>query len=232
MFRLNSASSLDIIKAKSIKETRNPARNFFFITGFATSPVTVSFDHFEYFAAFLNPIAINAIFGVPADELRDKVIEGSNLISELSQIEDALLSKTNFYDRANWLENWLYTKLIESDDLYTALSLNRLADKLAVHQHRVDGKQLEDYMGYSRAQTHRLFNRWFGLSSQKYQRLKKFVHTLEHVHSSEESLTSIGYQQGYFDQAHFIRSFKEFADITPSQYRKVQTDLIAQYSIT
>ena len=84
-------------------------------------------------------------------------------------------------------------------------------------------------MGYSRAHTHRLFNEWFGLSSQKYQRLMKFVHTLESLHYSEEPLTAIGLNQGYFDQAHFIRTFKEFAEMTPGAYRQLKPNLLGQF---
>lgn len=229
MFRLNSTSSWDFLKAKAITQANNPSRNFCFITGFTTKPVVISYNHFDYIGAFLTPIAIKAVFGIPANEIRDLAVEGSYLIPDLSMVEDKLQTLSNFEERAKWLENWLYGKIIDSTDLDTAIALNRLAGKLAENQHRINGKQLEDFMGYSRAQTHRIFNQWFGLSSQKYQRLRKFIHTLEQVHSSDESLTSIGYQQGYFDQAHFIRTFKEFANITPSQYRQYQSNLLAQF---
>lgn len=231
MFRLNSKSGWDILEAKSIHQIDNPSRNFCLITGFSTTPVVISYNHFDYIGVYLKPIALKAIFGIPAHELRDLAIEGSYVIPELNMVENKLQELSDFHERAQWLENWLCSKINESADLNTALSLNRLAEKLASNQHGINGKQLEDFMGYSRAQTHRIFNRWFGLSSQKYQRLNKFVHTLEQVHFSNDPLTSISHQQGYFDQAHFIRTFKEFANITPSQYRKQQTDLIAQFPI-
>lgn len=231
MFRLDTKSRWDILQAKSIHQVDNPCKNFCFITGFSTAPVVIAYHHFDYLGVYLKPIAIKAIFGIPAHEIRDLVIDGSSVIPELNMVEDTLQQLSDFYDRARWLENWIFSKIKESADLHTALSLNRLAEKLASKQHGIDGKKLEDFMGYSRAQTHRIFNCWFGLSSQKYQRLKKFVHTLEHIHFSDDSLTSISYQQGYYDQAHFIRTFKEFASITPSQYRKYQSDLIAQFPI-
>ena len=231
MFRLNSESGWDILKAKSIHQMENPSRNFCLITGFSTTPVVISYNHFDYIAAFLRPIALNALFGIPANELRDLAIEGSHIIPDLDRVEDQLQELTNFHDRAQYLENWLYSKIKESSGLHTALSLQRLENKLASNHYRNDGKQLEDFMGYSRAQTHRIFNRWFGLSSQKYQRLQKFVRTLEHVHFSNDSLTSVSHRHGYFDQAHFIRSFKEFAHLTPSQYRTSQSELMAQFPV-
>jgi AraC-like DNA-binding protein len=35
-----------------------------------------------------------------------------------------------------------------------------------------------------------------------------------------ESLTSIAYGCGYFDQSHFIKEFKSFTGLTPSAYLK------------
>ena len=231
MFRLNTKSGWDILKARAIDQMENPSRNFCLITGFSTTPVVISYNHFDYIAVYLRPIALKAIFGIPAHELKDLAIEGSCIIPDLNIVENKLQELSNFYDKAQWLENWLYSKINESGDLHTALSLQRLEKKLASNQYRSDGKQLEDFMGYSRAQTHRIFNRWFGLSSQKYQRLQKFVRTLENVHFSNESFTSISHRHGYFDQAHFIRSFKEFAHLTPSQYRASQSDLVAQFPV-
>jgi AraC-like DNA-binding protein len=36
------------------------------------------------------------------------------------------------------------------------------------------------------------------------------------------NLTSIAYEFGYFDQSHFIRDFKNFSGITPSEYIREQ----------
>jgi AraC-like DNA-binding protein len=32
------------------------------------------------------------------------------------------------------------------------------------------------------------------------------------------SLTSLAYENGYFDQTHFIKDFKEFTGVSPSQF--------------
>lgn len=40
------------------------------------------------------------------------------------------------------------------------------------------------------------------------------------IHTPEVSLTEISYLFGYYDQAHFIRSFKKACGVTPSEYVK------------
>ncbi len=229
MLRINTESKFDIIKAKNIGQFNNPSDQFCFITGFTTSPVDISFEQFDFIAAYLNPIALKAIFGIAAQDLKDFALDGSLIISDLAWIEDKINTLPNFIERAKWLEEWLFTKITETAELHTVLSIRKLAEKITQNHFNIKGKQLEEFMGYSRAHTHRLFNEWFGLSSQKYQRLMKFVHSLESLHWSEESLTTIGLNHGYFDQAHFIRTFKEFTDMTPREYRNLKSDLLGQF---
>jgi AraC-like DNA-binding protein len=229
MFRINPESKFDIIKAKNLGQHNNPSNHFCFITGISTNPVHISFNNFNYIGAYLKPIALKALFGIAAHDLKDFAIDGSLVLSDLALIEDKLNELPNFLQKAKWLEEWLYARIKETADLNTALAINQLAEKISRNYFNLKGKQLENLMGYSRAQTHRLFHEWFGLSSQKYQRMMKFVRTMEILHSSNEPLTTIGLQQGYFDQAHFIRTFKEFTDMTPSEYRKCKTDLLGQF---
>ena len=228
MFRTNPESKFDIIKANNLERFNNPSDQFCFITGFSTSPVDIRFDQFDYIGVFLTPIALKAFFGIAAHDLRDFAIDGALVVTDLALIENKLNSLPDFMSKAKWLEDWLFSKIKETPELHTALAIRKLAEKISYSRYALTSSQLENLMGYSRAHTHRLFNEWFGLSSQKYQRLMKFVRTLESMHSSDEPLTTIGLKQGYFDQAHFIRTFKEFTDMTPTTYLRNKTELLAQ----
>lgn len=65
----------------------------------------------------------------------------------------------------------------------------------------------------------RNFTRIVGTTPKKFERLIKFRKSLCSLIDSRESLTSIGVNSGYFDQAHFIREFKIFLNQTPSDYQ-------------
>lgn len=65
----------------------------------------------------------------------------------------------------------------------------------------------------------RYFTKVTGLSPKKFERLVKFRKSLCALIDSDENLTSIGLDAGYFDQAHFIREFKLFVNYTPSHYQ-------------
>jgi AraC-like DNA-binding protein len=67
----------------------------------------------------------------------------------------------------------------------------------------------------------KIFLEKVGFSPRYFTRILRFHHALNDLSTahSKPHLTTIGYQTGYFDQAHFIREFKEFTGFSPSHYR-------------
>ena len=55
---------------------------------------------------------------------------------------------------------------------------------------------------------------------------KRYVHALQLMHYSHQSLTGISYSCHYYDQAHFIREFKDYTGLTPGQYRRQKKNLV------
>lgn len=64
----------------------------------------------------------------------------------------------------------------------------------------------------------RAFQKILGLSTKKFERLIKFRRALNVLVNTPDKLTNIGIDAGYFDQSHFIREFKHFMQIPPSEY--------------
>ena len=64
----------------------------------------------------------------------------------------------------------------------------------------------------------KLFLQYTGLTPKLFSKINRFQNSLLLVAKQNESLTSIAYECGYFDQSHFIREFKSFTGSTPSGY--------------
>ncbi len=83
---------------------------------------------------------------------------------------------------------------------------------------------IEDYCKKSETNyttLNRNFSKIVGISTKKFERLIKFRKSLCSLIDSEDNLTSISANSGYFDQAHFIREFKIFLNQTPSNYKSL-----------
>ncbi|MCB9282728.1 MAG: AraC family transcriptional regulator [Lewinellaceae bacterium] len=202
----------------------NPTETFCFLSGLHTKPLYFDMGGLHVVGLILHPAAMRAFFQMPTEEVKDLAIEG-DFIQELDYIEDHIRSLSTFRERAFWLENHFYEKLNRVEDLPLAMKLNRTVEKMK--QDTLQGKRLdiEAYSGYSKMHTHRIFKDWLGLTPGKLMRLEQFLHSIDLIHQTGLSLTQIGFECGFYDQAHFIRTFDEFARMTPGQYKSRSTGL-------
>ena len=67
----------------------------------------------------------------------------------------------------------------------------------------------------------RIFKKYVGVTPNQYRRICQFQLSFYQLRSRDfNKLTDIAYDSGFADQSHFIRSFKEFTQITPNDYLK------------
>ena len=224
LLKIKDSKKITITSSDITFESKTMADHFCFITGLTTAPAYVKYEKLNYISVVMNPIALKALFRIPAHELNNIAIIGKDYIPNLNETEDRLNNLPNFYDKAKWLEENIINWVNESAELKTAFGIYNLLVKISNENYSYSSKQVEEMLGYSKTQSFRIFNEWFGLSISKFQKLMNFINTVEHIHKSNDSLTQIGFDLGYYDQAHFIRTFKEFTGITPKQYLKLKTD--------
>lgn len=212
---------VNTLEAVKIAPLDNPVNKYScFLSGLHTKPLKMTFDKFHAFGVQMKPVAVKALFGLPLCEIRDYFIEGTNVFDTICIMEEQLHSKNSFLKRAKWFENFLLKIMNETADLHIAINLDRAIKNYIIQKQNGSTKSIQDIMGYSRTQTFRLFNEWFGISAHSYQRLLQFIRTVETLHDSNLKLIDTGFENGFYDQAHFIHSFYEFADMTPGEYRK------------
>ncbi len=75
--------------------------------------------------------------------------------------------------------------------------------------------------GFSHRYFSRIFREAVGMSPKKYCRILRFGRVLERMQSEPDiGWADLAIAEGYADQAHMNREFREFANLTPSTYRK------------
>jgi methylphosphotriester-DNA--protein-cysteine methyltransferase len=73
--------------------------------------------------------------------------------------------------------------------------------------------------GLSKRRFIELFRRDVGLRPKQFARVMRFRRALALLSRPEVSLSSLGLDAGYYDQAHFTREFKELSGLSPTAYR-------------
>lgn len=224
----NLSADLKDLHGKKVGEAFNPMNSFCFLSGLHTKPLYMDIAQMHNMGIQMHPIAVKAVFGVPASELKDFAILGEDIWKEIGSIEDQLRSKVDFLSRAKWLEEFLYKRIVETNELHTAFRIRNIIQNKIQINFRQSKIKIEDMTGYSRMHTHKLFTDWYALAPNQTIRLHKFIRAIQLMHESNLNLTDLGYQSGFYDQAHFIRVFREFSNGTPGYYKKNRTAMKGQ----
>lgn len=88
-----------------------------------------------------------------------------------------------------------------------------------LYKGQLTASQLADKTGLSQRQLSRRFTKAVGISPKEYLRVSRFIHSLDSI-KKDITLTDVAYEHGYYDQAHFIHDYKEFAGLTPGELRE------------
>jgi AraC-like DNA-binding protein len=65
----------------------------------------------------------------------------------------------------------------------------------------------------------RTFKRYVGVTATHFRRICQFQSSFEQLRSRQfEKVSDVAFDNGFADQSHFIRSFKEFTETTPNDY--------------
>ena len=90
---------------------------------------------------------------------------------------------------------------------------------------RVSVAELACAVGLSTRQLERAFRERVGLGPKTFLRLVRFQRALALLRRPGASLAAIAARCGYFDQAHLVRDFREFAHESPGRFRAAQGEL-------
>lgn len=207
----------------------NPTAQFCFLSGLQSKPIKVSFKKTHEIGVRLNAVAVKLIFGIPCSELVDWAVDGRDVLGvKMDEIENTLQELPDFYTRARWLEHFICSIIGHHADMGLAMKISGILDKVSTQ--RINGEPFDicSLTGYSRMHTYRIFKEWFGLSPSQAVSMRQFISALGQMHSDHQSLTQLALTNGYYDQPHFVRAFKQYAGMTPREYLNYRTDIVGQ----
>jgi hypothetical protein len=153
---------------------------------------------------------IDLLFGQkPAAELHERIVNATDTKERIEIVEEFLLEKLK--DKQT-IDNIVKT---------TVETLFQQKGSTPIHS------ILKDDLS-KRRQLERKFLKQVGISPKqlgKVIRLQTALNMMLHRHSS--SLTKIAYESEYYDQAHFIRDFKEFTGTNPKEFLEDDTMVLS-----
>ena len=166
------------------------------------------------------PYGIFSILGIPMTELTNQMslLDDFFKASDLERLYNQILESKSESQAVQRIEGFLLDALmIDQVDGRIASGVHHILSPDTMPMDR-----LSHDLNVSSRGLRKLFGRYLGISPKHYARLVRFNKaTLQMVQEPGLSLTAIAADQGYYDQAHFIKDFKSFGGITPKAFRKL-----------
>jgi AraC-like DNA-binding protein len=163
------------------------------------------------------PGACRALFGASAAELAEQHVRLDDLWGASARTaRDRLLEARVPERQMEALESILAARLPEVRCLHPAVAqaLERFTATSTV-------REVVEESGYSHRAFVALFREAVGLTPKRYSRVLRFQKVLERLGTEPGiSWVMLAFDAGYSDQPHFIREFREFAGVSPGEYRR------------
>jgi AraC-like DNA-binding protein len=144
-------------------------------------------------------IDLGDVWGISAGDLQQGVDEVPTMRQRVQLIQQYLirqLSKAGPYD---------------SGVGYCIDQITRANGQLSL-------EALAGHVGISNRQLARRFNQCIGVSPKEFSRITAFKQALMQLkNDSDYNLTQIAHESGYYDQAHFIHTCRDYSGLTPRQ---------------
>ncbi len=145
-------------------------------------------------------VAIAEVFGEKGVELEEQVITAPDNRKRIALIESFLLSRLADPQTVDRVAKSCVEVIFQSQG---QLGMAELAGKLNINRRNMERK----------------FTTAIGLSPKQLSRVARLQTALKLLEQKKfTNLTALAYESGYYDQAHFIRDFKEFAGISPKSF--------------
>lgn len=154
----------------------------------------------------------------PANELFNLSISLDHIFdkSRISEVEEKLSATTTDQQRIKIVEQFLLSQL---KDIQTDKLIVEAVRLIYQNRGNIRIKELNEKLFISQSPFEKRFRKVVGTTPKKFASIVRFNTVLDSLNQTK-SLTEICYENGFFDQAHFIKDFKQFTGDTPESFKR------------
>jgi AraC-like DNA-binding protein len=166
----------------------------------------------------LSPVGAHLLFRLPMYELAHSVVTLEDLFGRAgSHLHEALASAGGYAERFALLDDFILARL--DDALSPVPSITRALGRLRASAGSMPVRELAAEVGCSRRYLTAGFREHVGITPKLLGRILRFQRAIR-LMDAPLSWAEISHTCGYYDQAHLIRDFNQFAGCAPGEFAR------------
>ncbi len=178
-----------------------------------------------------HPNGLRPFMAFDINEITGQTLSLQDLWEKEGEIlEEKILNAASNEHRISLLEIFLLNKLkraVENDSV-----IEHCVNSIIKNDGNISISKLANNLNIGRRHLERKFISIVGISPKLLSRIIRFQNTLNLIeHEKFSNLTMVAYKSGFYDQAHFIKDFKEFTGLNPKQYFSENFPLVKYFNL-
>ncbi|MDF2873936.1 MAG: helix-turn-helix-domain containing protein AraC type [Sporomusa sp.] len=172
---------------------------------------------YEHFGVRFFPGQAGVFTGELGESFIDQEVSLADVMHRGGEFVEQVVSRPGFYERVQMFLSGRFSMQEKRREMpewgkYLMQRVNEQLGGLSI-------KDMALETGYSPQHITRTFKSYLGVSPKYFCRVVRFQNAIELIHKQPfQPVDDIIFGLGYFDQAHFIKEFKEFCMLTPWQF--------------
>jgi len=168
-----------------------------------------------------HPDALKSLFGFDAHEFADSCF-GMSVWSRrrTNSLEEQLLNAATTQEQISILTIFLSNEVKRNEarpDPVTQQAVTTIIQSKG----QITLRDIQKHFNLSERSLERKFNQYIGITPKVFSTVCRFQASLRQLRNNDYSnLSDVAFDNGFSDQSHFIRIFKQFAGFSPFQYQK------------
>lgn len=199
-----------------ISDTNSTYDNF--LIGIQNKPLPLQWEPqgTGFFVKF-SPYGMSRFLDIPLQRFSNIIVESRKIWgSDIEFIHERIINCETIAGKISTIESFLINRLKKPTRSETEIF--QLADTLKNEEHSIT--VLKNKFPLSSRQLERKFKNLIGVNIQTFNKICRFQRALNLLSLNNINLTDIGYEVGYYDQAHFSNNFKDLAKFRPKKFFK------------
>lgn len=165
------------------------------------------------------PAGASVFMGLPLSELKNHQLDVTDVkLKHLSGLYNILPSQKTLFTKIMAIEHALMKS--RQEDKHISHLVHAAIDGITRTRGALAMNDLAKQLNLSQRKLERLFKAQLGLSPGEFAKTVRVEHARHSLKNTDISFADLACHLGFYDQAHFVKSFKSVVGLTPGQYRQ------------